>query len=176
MAQYATASELASYLKQDLDTSTATLALQVASAEFSRLADTWWTAQAVTYQVEGRWSWVLDLPYRPVIDVDEVRINGAVITDWTRINERLYRTGGFGSRAFPPDSVEVDLTYGYTVVPDDVKGAVLEIAGLAYQNPDRLVSEAIDDYTVRFGVDAGGLQVSAGAALLARTYRGVNVG
>jgi hypothetical protein len=40
MALYATASELASYLQQDLDTATATLVLTVASGAFAREADT----------------------------------------------------------------------------------------------------------------------------------------
>ena len=40
MALYATASELASYLQQDLDTASATLALTLASGAFSGAAET----------------------------------------------------------------------------------------------------------------------------------------
>jgi hypothetical protein len=48
MAQYATASELASYLQKDLDTATAVQALTLASADFSNAADTWFTPTTVT--------------------------------------------------------------------------------------------------------------------------------
>jgi hypothetical protein len=75
-----------------------------------------------------------------------------VITGWTLRHNALWRSAGFGTwSAFPPDLVEVDLTYGYTTVPDAVKLAVLEIAASQYQRPDLLVSsEAIDDYRITY--------------------------
>ena len=47
----------------------------------------------------------------------------------------------------------MDLTYGQTSVPDDVKLAVLEIAAAAYEHPSSAMSETIDDYTVRYDPD-----------------------
>jgi hypothetical protein len=178
MALYATASELASYLQQDLDTSTATLVLTTASGLFAREADTVFTATTVTYTTMVDGCTVLEPPYRPITAVSAVRVNTATITGWVLRAGVLYRTAGFGYRyAWPPDQIDVDLTYGYTTVPDDVKGAVLETAAQAYQVPvSAVVSEQIDDYAVRYVNSGGGLQLTDAARQLALTYRGVLVG
>lgn len=176
---YATASELASYLQQDVDTSTANLVLQVCSQLFSTRADTMFTATTVTYQVAATGGTRLRLPFRPVTAVSAVRVVSAtagttVLTDYTRIKSVLFRAAGFGAYyAIPPDMVEVDLTHGYATVPDDVKGAVLESAGAAYSSPDVTVkSESIDDYTISSSANSGGVMLSPAAATLADLYRG----
>ena len=176
---YATVSELASYLKQDVDTSTATLNLQTASQMFSTRANTMFNATTVTYQTQGLGYRQLYLPFRPVTAVAQVRIvnqfsGTLVITDYSRIKTVLYRLIGFGVPGmFPPDMVEVDLTYGYATVPDDVKGAVLESAAIAYDNPDPAVSsEQIDDYVIKSAPLSGGVMLSPAAATLADLYRG----
>jgi hypothetical protein len=177
---YATVSELASYLKQDLDTSTATLALQVCSQMFSTRANTMFQSTTVTYQTEGLGYRQLYLPYRPVTAVSAVRIvnpntGTLTVTDYVRIKTVLYRLTGFGVPGmFPPDMVEVDLTYGYATVPDDVKGAVLESAGAAYMSPDVTVAaEQIDDYSIKSAPNSGGVCLSPAAEKLADLYRGV---
>lgn len=181
MVMYATAAELASYLQKDLDTSTATLALTVASGMFSARATTMFASTTVTYQVEAEGCRELRLPFRPVTAVAAVRaigLGGTVsITDYTRIKTVLYRLAGFGVPGmFPPDMVEVDLTYGYATCPDDVKGAVLESAGMAYEHPDAaLIAEAIDDYSIKTATTLSGFQLSRGAQDLADLYRGVMV-
>jgi hypothetical protein len=171
---YATVLELASYLKMDVDTATATLAIQTASQLFSVRANTAFTAVTVTYQAVGQGYWQLALPYRPIISVSAVRVAGVAITDYTRIKTVLYRLQGFGVPGrFPPDLVEVDLTHGYAAVPDDVKFAVLETAGGAYSSPDVTVkSESIDDYSVSSSADSGGMALSKSAQDLADLYRG----
>lgn len=171
---YATPSELASYLQQDLDTSSATLALQVTSQMFTARADTAFTAVTVTFQCRGFGQCELYLPFRPVTAVSAVRVAGVAVTDYTRIKSTLYRLGGFGSAGqFPPDLVEVDLTHGISPTPDDVKGAILESAGAAYMGPDITVSsESIDDYSVKSSTDGGGVSLSKSAAALADLYRG----
>jgi hypothetical protein len=176
---YATASELASYLKRDVDTSTATLALQTTSQLFALRANTAFLPTTATYQVEGNgWS-RLRLPFRPIISIQAVRIVTAAggtttVTDYTRIKQVLFRLAGWGVRcAFPPDMVEVDLTHGFAAVPDDVKGAVLESAGAAYSSPDITVkSESIDDYSVSSAANSGGVMLSPAAKDLADMYRG----
>ena len=175
---YCTVSELASFLQKDLDTSTATLAIQVASQMFSTRANTMFNDTTVTYQVIGQGYWQLYLPFYPVSNVTQVRIIGSlgtqVVTDWTRIKNVLYRLIGFGAPgAFPPDMVEVDLVYGYSTVPDDVKGAVLETAAAAYMSPDiTTVQELIDDYSIKTSPIAGGVSLSPAAMALADLYRG----
>lgn len=171
MVQYATATELAGYLQQDLDTYSAVQALTLASEEFSSAADTWFTPTADTYVTTGTRCAGIWLPYNRVISVDEVRINTAIVTGWTQIGNRLYRPYGFGGYGSPvPDLVEVDLTHGYATVPDDVKFAVLEMAGLLYDNPTGAMTESIDDYTVRY--DTTGKQTALSWRDVAARYRG----
>lgn len=177
--QYATAAELASFLKQDVDTSTATLALQTASALFSTRAQTWFAPTTVTYQTQALGQRQLYLPFRPVTAVSAVRIVNQLsgpltITDYARIKSVLYRLIGFGVPGmFPPDMVEVDLTHGLAAAGDDVKGAVLETAGAAYMSPDITVAqESIDDYTIKAAPNAGGMSLSPSALALADYYRG----
>jgi hypothetical protein len=178
MAQYATASELASYLQQDLDTATANLVLTTASAAFAREADTAWTATTVTWSVDVGGCPILEPPYRPITAVSQVRLNGSIITGWSLRNGKLFRAVGFGYwSSWPRDYVDIDLTYGYTVVTDDVKGAVLETAAQAYQVPvGAVASEQIDDYAVRYVTAGGGLRLTDSAKALAAGYRGVLIG
>jgi hypothetical protein len=176
--QYATDAELASYLKQDVDTSTATLALQTASALFSTRAQTWFAPTSTTWSTPGVGARQLYLPFRPIISVDAARIiNSAgttTVTDWKLIRGVLYRLAGWGvPGAFPPDEVQIDLTHGYATAGDDVKGAVLETAGAAYMSPDITVAqETIDDYTIKAALNAGGMSLSPAAQMLADYYRG----
>lgn len=174
MVQYALDTELASYLQKDLDSASAALVLQVASAEFSRVADTMWASTSVTWTTLGHGWTVLEPPFKPITAVAEVRVNGAVITGWSLVAGKLYRQSGFGVGGnFPPDEVEVDLTHGYTSASDDVKGAVLETAAQAYEVPvGAVVSESIDDYAVKYATTGGGIQLTKSAADLAAGYRG----
>lgn len=185
MTQLATPTELASYLQQDLDASTANLVLTLASARFEYVAGTKFSPTAMTYQVEGRGQPVIALPRTPVISVSAVRVAGATLaaSEYTLVIANLYRVIGWGRIygptiatapyvGFPPDLVEVDFTYGYASVPDDVKGAVLESAGAAYDNPDAsVVAEQIDDYSVRTAAGTGGFKLTPGAQELAELYR-----
>lgn len=180
MAMYASAADLASFLKQDVDTSTATLALTIASDLFAERANTRFESHTATYtvaSVDGTANYRIYLPRSPVTAVSEVRINGTVITDYTVVGNVLYRLIGLGFQwAFPPDVIEVDYTYGETVVPDLVKGVVLETAGAIYSSPDiTIAAEQIDDYSVKNATNAGGFQLSPAAKDLADWYRGTLV-
>lgn len=174
MVQYATASELAAHLQQDLDTASANQALTLASGQFSQAACTWWEPQTVTYTTLGAVATSIRLPYRPVTAVTAVRINGAAVTGWTLVNGTLWRSAGFGSACkVPPDEVEIDLTHGYTEAPDDVKAVVIETAASGYSVPvAAIVGESIDDYQVRYAAAAGGVQLTSAAVALAAQYRG----
>lgn len=178
---YATPTDLASYLQKDLDTATATLALTVVSAEFSRVADTWWEQRTTTYQVAGFGQRRIVLPFSPVVSVQAVRIDGVAVTDCKLVKRTLYRQAGFGLwygalgattwYGPPPADVQVDLTYGFATPTDDVKGAVLEAAAAVYETPDATVTaEGIDDYTVRYM--QLGRKLTPGAQALAELIRG----
>lgn len=173
MSMYATPTELAGFLQKDLDTYSATQALTLASADFAQAAGTRFESTAVTYQAEGDSGNRLVLPFWPIIAVSAVRVAGVAVTDYTRIGQIMYRSAGWGGWTFPPALVEVDLTHGYTTIPDDVKAAVLETAAQAYDIPvGAVISESIDDYAVRYATTGGGLQLTKSAADVASRYRG----
>lgn len=185
MPQYATASELASYLQQDVDTSTANLLLTMASSEFDNAADTTFVATTVTHIEVGHGSRIITPPFKPVIAVTAIRIDGVAFTDFTTIKSRIgywriCRASGFGWwvglstwNGFPPQSIEVDLTYGYTAATDLVKAAVLETAGQAYQQPTGvIIGETIDDYRVQYGKRTGGMQLTPYAKEIAQSFAG----
>lgn len=174
MVQYATATELAGYLQQDLDTYTATQVLTLASGQFSQAACTWFASTSATYTTTGTPCVSIPLPFRPVTAVSAVRINNVAITGFTLVKNTVYRAAGFGtSCAIPPDEVEIDLTHGYATVPDDVKAAVLETAAAAYSVPvSAVIGETIDDYSIRYSAAGGGVQLTSAARNLAEQYRG----
>lgn len=181
---YCTVAELASYLKQDVDTSTATLAIQVCSELFAKRAHTRFESTAATYSQPGVNAFQIILPFQPLIAVQQIRITpfGAsaqilATTEYSIIGPSIYRRLGFGNWwRFPPDLVEIDYTYGYTTVPDDVKGAVLESAGAAYISPDiTTAAEQIDDYSIKTMPNSGGVMLSPAAQTLADFYAGVLV-
>ena len=157
MTMYASLLELASFLQKDIDNATGTFSLTSATERFARRANTRWAATTGTYLVEATYCSSIELPARQVTAVTAFRVNGVVQSvDYALRFNAVYRQAGFGDpTAFPPDEVEFDYLYGYTSVPDDVKLGVLELAGEVYENPVGLVvSESIDDYTVRYNGQA----------------------
>lgn len=185
---YCTVTELGNFIHQDLssapNTASATLVIQIASERFAKAAHTRFESTAATYSQPGTNAFQIVLPFQPLIAVQQVRITpfGATpqilaTTEYSVIGPSLYRRIGFGNWwRFPPDLVEVDYTHGYTAVPDDVKGAVLESAAIAYDNPDpATTSESIDDYSIRTAPNLGGIMLSPSAQALADYYAGALV-
>jgi hypothetical protein len=174
VVQYATAVELAGYLQQDVDTYTANLVLSLASGSFSETAGTWFTAQTATFTTLGTLCRSIRLPFRPVTAISAIRINGVTVTGYTLIKNTVYRPVGFGTPyTLVPDKVEIDLTHGYTSVPDDVKAAVLETAAAGYLQANATVlSERIDDYAVTFAPGGAGVQLTPAARDVAMSYCG----
>jgi hypothetical protein len=177
MAMYATPSELASSLQKDLDTASATQALERASERFSRRARKRWTATAGTWKTTATYATRLAIPYRNITAITAIKVNGvAVPVDYTLRNGTVYRDLGFGDPyAWPADEVLFEFTYGLTTAPDDVKDAVLSMAGEIYEHPDgSAVSETIDDYSIKY--DGRALQLSGRDwREVADHYRGILV-
>jgi hypothetical protein len=176
---YATVADLASFLKQEVDNSTATLALTKASALFDQRSRTHFgSSVSTTYSKPGTGRTEIVMPLGPLIAVSAVRVAGVTLTagsDYTVIEQSVFRRMGFGIPwRFPPDLVEVDYTYGYTgTIPDDVAAAVLETAAAAYQSPDlTTVSEQIDDYRIQTAPNMGGMRLTSFALELADWYAG----
>jgi hypothetical protein len=178
VTMYATPSDLAGFLQKDVDTYTATLVLTKMSALFDARSRTHFGGTlSTTYSKPGYGQIELVMPLGPIVAVSAVRVAGVTLTanvDYAVIEQSLYRRSGFGIPwRFPPDLVEVDYTYGYATVPDEVIAVVLESAGAAYASPDITVaSESIDDYTVRSTPGTGGMTLSQSARDLADFYAG----
>jgi hypothetical protein len=167
----ATASDLAAYLQQDVDTATANLLLAIASAEFETEADTKFSSTSATYTIEGWGQQAIYIPRHPVIAVQSITVDAVAVTDFVRVGSNIYRTVGFGGTSTYPAAVVVTYTYGYTAIPDDVKGAALSIAAQAYASPDGAYREQIDDYGVQRSVNSTGLGMTDYAEKVAGAYR-----
>ncbi|MFL6112049.1 MAG: hypothetical protein ACJ786_11950, partial [Catenulispora sp.] len=100
MSMYATVADLASFLKQDLDTSTATLALTKASALFDQRSRTHFgNSVSTTYSKPGTGRTEIVMPLGPLIAVSAVRVAGVTLTvgsDYTVIEQSVFRRMGFG--------------------------------------------------------------------------------
>lgn len=146
-----TPTRLAGYLQHDLDTYTATLAVDDASDTFELEADTKFSSTSATYTVEGYGQDVISLPRQPVIAVQSVTADGVAVTDYQKRGANLYRILRWGGTSAYAADVVVTYTYGYTAVPGSVELAVLQLAGDIYEHPVQSVSmEQIDDYVVRY--------------------------
>lgn len=149
----ATATELAGYMQQDLDTNSATQALTLASGMFEDEADTKFSVTSATYTVEGYGQQQISLPRRPVVAIQSVTVGGAAVSDYQAIGGELYRLvrwGGFSTYASP---VVVTYTYGYAAPPDDVKLAVLFMAAQLYDNPQGLSQMQVGGYSEQRSVN-----------------------
>lgn len=185
----ATPSDLASLLQQDLDTATATLLLEAATA----------VVQAVTGQRlvqvsneivvldldEHDSSPYLDLPQRPVTAVTTVLVGGVAVTDYsTQLRRnRLWRAYGWRSSltyyATQPSLVTVTYSHGYA--PTDqrlqlARGAALSLAASVYANPGGVTREQIDDYAVAYEAASARMEASPSLAGLLRKQYGRSSG
>lgn len=104
----------------------------------------------------------LDLP-PPVQSVDSVAIDGDPVTDWSLVDNSLWRVRPWTRPGDIPKPVTVTLTFGLSEVPADIVDLVCNLvaAGLAhaeggYESSVGKLSERIDDYSVQYaqGADA----------------------
>jgi hypothetical protein len=160
VAAFATPSDLASLLQQDLDTASATLALNIASSKIRSFAG-WSITEEVgaVATLDGNCDRVLFLPSLYVTAVASVVEYGTSLTvvtgfDWTSYGE-LIRVGRLWT--WRPRSVVVTFTHGYTTAPDDVKGICLSLAGRLYDNPGALRSYAVGGVSATYAGSAGAL-------------------
>lgn len=182
----ATASELASYLQTDVDTTTATLALELATGAVQAAAgqrlirvDDDVVVLDLDHLDTGLY---LYLPEAPVVSVDAVLVGAAAVTDVTvqLSRGRLYRPSGWRSSAtaypYPssaPSTATVTYTHGYELTAQELQLArlvCLQIASGLYENAIGATSEQIDDYSVRYERAAAELQGSVMGMALRRRY------
>lgn len=99
----------------------------------------------------------LPLPFRPVVSVESVLIDGVLDTNWKLIGDCLYRADDWASPN-TPTSIQVTFTAGFAAVPEDIKRLCCSMvaAGLAQTENGGLKTHAgiayerIDDYQVGY--------------------------
>lgn len=160
MATFATPSDLASLLQRDVDTATATLALNIASGKI-RDECGWPISQEIgaVATLDGNGERALWLPSLLVTAVASVVEDGfalAVVTgfDWTSYGRLLRVNRCWSSKA---RSVVVTFTHGYVTVPDGVKGICLSLGSRLYDNFVALRSKTVGGVSVTYGGSAGSL-------------------
>jgi len=202
---FATAQELRTYLtgetlnpETDFEwTAQAEFLLELVSADIQTAARNRIIAGTSTAKLAGSWSRDLLLPYRPVVSVTSVGLNGqALAAGYYEWNERsLIRSGGFagiqgldplapGDGAHwggPASTVDVVYLYGYSAetVPLMVKSLALRIAARVIEQPGGGISqESLGPYSVSYRntLDAGGSHVSVHEARMLRRRFSVTAG
>lgn len=181
----ATPEQLASYLQQDLDTASATLALELATGVVQAAAGQRIVLvedeTVVLYldAVDGG-SW-LYLPEVPVVSVGAVLVGALTVSDATAdpSRGRLYRPCGWRaserSTLAAPSTATVTYTHGYESTDPRLQFArsvVLSLAATAYGNATGAVAEQIDDYQVRYEAATTRLQASPVVAVALRRRYG----
>lgn len=155
MAAFATPTELAGFLQQDLDTYSATQALDIASQAIRDHCGWAITQQAGAVETldgsGGRSVWLKTKLLTAVTSVTELGITLTVTSgfDWTDTGQ-LIRVGRCWTCR--PRSVVVTYTHGYATVPDSVKGVCLALAGRRYQNPETLKSYTVGGVSESYAV------------------------
>lgn len=160
-----TPSELASSMQQDVDTATATLAIEIATGAVQAAAE-----QRIVQVVDDELVLDLDvldcgpylrLPEGPVTAVTSATVGASVVTDFTPqpSRGRLWRSMGWRSATLPywnaPSTVTVVYTHGYPAGHQKLqlaRGVVLELAKAGYNasGAGAVESEQIDDYSVKY--------------------------
>jgi hypothetical protein len=113
------------------------------------------------------------LPQRPVVDIDAVKVNDVVTSDWWQDgNDLLLRSGAWDwpPAANRPPQVTVTYTHGYGEVPGDIKAIVLQAANRVIVNPSGIRSETVGGESVTYLIPAVGEYLGV---LLSRTEQKV---
>lgn len=152
---FATPADLAAYLQRPpfaagAETTSAQLALDIASAVVTERAGQTFTVATETVTLDTHGDEDVHLPQRPVTSVGSVttRDRGSVTNTARTLNTDYEVRGGrlrwVGIGVWPYE-VTVTYTHGYATIPNDVKGATLAVAAEIYSNPEGLSQSAIDD-------------------------------
>ena len=169
----ATPQDLAALLQLDYDSltgsqrDTLTMLVELATAKVQRAAGgqriVEVTNSDVLIDVTDPCDLYLALPQLPVQSVDEVQLDGVVITDWFLRSQMLWRAGGWMRSYNPPSQVTATWTSGYPAGSQWLqlgKDMTLSLARLGWGSPTGATSEAIDDYRVTYAEADARMQVT----------------
>lgn len=176
--QLATPEDLASFLQQDLDASTADLLVECATGVIQATTGQRIVRATTTPSIPGTFGQWLTLPQWPVVSVATVELGGAVITDWSLIGVRLWRAGGWQPSGTPV-IVEPTYTHGYAAADQALqyaRSAVLSLCAPFYTNPDGASSVKIDDYAATYSAMSAAMAANTALADALRAAYGAGVG
>lgn len=183
--QLATPADLASLLQKDVDTASATLAIEVCTAVVQAAVDGQRIVQVVgdVQTVPGTTEQWLRLPQIPVVSVSSVVLDGVTIAagapgsgglTYRLVGNRLWRGCGWQTYCGEPSTVVVTNTHGFAAGVQDLqlaRGTVLSLARGLFENPTGATSEKIDDYAVAYDAAEAALDARPSVkALLRKLY------
>lgn len=155
----ATPADLATALQRDVDTASATLALEVATAVVQAAAGQRIVRATTTETAWGGVDRVLRLKQRPIISITSVTYNGSLLAQgtasgtWRMAANGLWRDLGWAECAGEPLGTTVVYVAGYLATDQEIqlgRGVTLSIARGLFANPDGTIREQIDDYSVAY--------------------------
>jgi hypothetical protein len=172
--QLASPADLASLVQQDVDTASATLAVEVCTAVVQAAADGQRIVQVVgdAATIVGSTEQYLRLPQFPVSAVSAVTLDGVALTagapgsgssTYRLVGDRLYRGCGWQTYCGEPSAVAFTYTHGYATGRQELqlgRGAVLSLGRGLFVNPSGVISEKIDDYAVAYAAASAALEAS----------------
>ncbi len=197
--QLASPADLASLLQTDLDTASATLAIEVATAVVQAAVDGQRIIRATTTEtIFGGIGQLMRLTQQPLVSVTSVTFNGVLLTqgtasgNWSQTANGIWCNLGWSGYsglngpgwgdwiyATGPVSTVVVYTAGYDPAGSAsdkqtlqlARGACLSLARGLMTNPTGVVSEKIDDYAVAYAAASSALEASPSLkALLRKVY------
>ncbi|GAA2696499.1 hypothetical protein [Actinoplanes palleronii] len=182
----ATPADLASLLQRDVDTASATLALEVSTAVIQAAAGQRIVQVAAdTATVFGGTDQLLALPGRPIISVTSVTYGGVLLSQgtasgtWRLAPGGIWRDVGWTECSWEPSPVQVVYSYGYAPGAQELqlgRGVCLTLARGLFTSPDGAIREQIDDYSVAYAEAASALAANPSLIALVRKQYGRKAG
>lgn len=184
--QLATPADLASLLQQDVDTASATLAIEVSTAVVqAAAAQRIMRATTTDAIVWGGTDTALILPERPVVSVASVSYGGSLLAQgtasgtWRLTRNGIWRDIGWTECAAEPSPVTVTWTHGYLATDQEIqlaRGVCLSLARGLFSNPTGVTREQIDDYAVAYAEASAALAAQPALIALLRKQYGRKAG
>lgn len=188
---FATEAELEAYTGTSIDTTRATLLLDLATGAIR--AHTNQTLSRVandTVVLPGNYTGTLELPERPVASVASVSIGdtnlaadvdyvwdgassllrGTLVTGVLVVNDGPLLSGR-GDWGGPGAQVSVTYTHGFATISDDIKGVCLALAARSLSSPDGVNSETVGSYSVSYSRTGGAVSLLDEERRLLDRYR-----
>jgi hypothetical protein len=178
----ATPEDLASLLQHDVDTASATLAIEICTAVVQAACGGRRIVRVVddSEEVWGGSDRILRLKNAPIVSVTSVTYGGVLLSEgtasgtWRRAKYGIWRDLGWTECSLEPSPVTVVYTHGLLAGDQGLqlgRGAVLGLSRGLFENPTGVVREQIDDYSVAYAEAQAALDASpALKALLRKQY------